>query len=138
MTVNLAQYNASDKSRGSQTIWLNKCMTWFAAASGKHMHSPKLYKAAIQFCLTLKSIWLAATTGNWLRGVCAALVGTELTHSGLPHLVQMSVEVQDSGPFLHTQSRRLHVLVNSTGIKFLGKRKCKSTALTTAASENWH
>ena len=46
-TTNWAQYNASLKARGSLTIWLDKRMTWFAAASGKRGRSPKFSDAAI-------------------------------------------------------------------------------------------
>ena len=65
-TTNWKQYNASLQSRGSLTVWLDKRMGWFAAASGKRGHSPKFSAAAIQFCLTLKNLFALAlrqTTG---------------------------------------------------------------------------
>ncbi|KGH07224.1 hypothetical protein P365_04440, partial [Comamonas thiooxydans] len=43
--------------RGSLTIWFDKCMQWFAAASGKRGRSPKFSDAAIQFYLPLKNMF---------------------------------------------------------------------------------
>ncbi|SER73700.1 Transposase DDE domain-containing protein [Giesbergeria anulus] len=51
-TTNWQHYNASVKARGSLTVWFDKGMAWFAAASGKRWRSPKFSDAAIQFCLT--------------------------------------------------------------------------------------
>lgn len=48
-TTNRLSYNAALKARGSLTIWLNKRMQWFAAASGKCGRSTKFSDAAIQF-----------------------------------------------------------------------------------------
>ena len=49
-TSNWKQYNAALKARGSLSIWLDKRMAWFAAASGKRGRSPKFSDADIQFC----------------------------------------------------------------------------------------
>ena len=96
-TTNWPSYNAALKSRGSLTIWLDKRMQWFAAASGKRGRSPKFSDAAIQFCLTIKNLFSLA-----LRQA-VGFVESLLKLSGL------------------------HLLVDSTGIKFLGEGewKCK-------------
>lgn len=76
-TTNWKQYKAALKSRGSLTVWLDKKMSWFAAASGKRGRSPKFSDAAIEFCLTLKNLFglgLRQTTG---------LVASVLQLSGL-------------------------------------------------------
>ena len=39
------------------TIWLDKTMSWFAAASGKRGCNPKFSDAAIQFCLSIKNLF---------------------------------------------------------------------------------
>ena len=57
---------ATLRARGSLTVWLDKRMAWFAAASGKRGRSSKFSDAAIQFCLTLKNLFglaLRQTTG---------------------------------------------------------------------------
>jgi hypothetical protein len=56
-TTNWPSYNAALKSRGSLTIWLDKRMQWFAAASGKRWRSPKFSDAAIKFYLTMKNLF---------------------------------------------------------------------------------
>ena len=102
-------------------------MLWFAAASGKRGRSPKFSDAAIQFCLTLKNLFglaLRQTTG---------VVQSVLELSGLAWPVpdfstlcrrQLSLDVQV--PYRRSQVG-LHLLVDSTGIKFLGEGewKCK-------------
>ena len=126
-TTNWKQYNSSLKARGSLTIWLDKKMSWFAAVSGKRGRSPKFSDAAIQFCLTLKNLFglaLRQTTG---------LVQSVLELSGLAWPVpnfstlcrrQLSLDVQI--PYRRSQAG-LHLLVDSTNIKFLGEGewKCK-------------
>ena len=126
-TTNWKQYNSSLKARGSLTIWLDKKMSWFAAVSGKRGRSPKFSDAAIQLCLTLKNLFglaLRQTTG---------LVQSVLELSGLAWPVpnfstlcrrQLSLDVQI--PYRRSQAG-LHLLVDSTGIKFLGEGewKCK-------------
>ena len=126
-TTNWKQYNASLKARGSLTVWLDKRVCWFAAASGKRGRSPKFSDAAIQFCLTLKNLFglaLRQTTG---------LVQSVLQLSGLAWPVpdfstlcrrQLALNVQV--PYTRSQGG-LHLLVDSTGIKFLGEGewKCK-------------
>ena len=69
-TTNWQHYNASVKARGSLTVWFDKDMAWFAAASGKRWRSPKFSDAAIQFCLTLKNLnspGFRGGTNKWRR-----------------------------------------------------------------------
>jgi hypothetical protein len=77
-TTNWKRYNAALIARGSLTIWLDKGISWFAAASGKRGRSPQFSDAAIQFCLTIKNLFglaLRQTTG---------FVQSLLALSGLP------------------------------------------------------
>jgi len=126
-TTNWTQYNASLKARGSLMIGLNKRMTWFVAASGKRGHSPKFSGAAIQFCLTLKNLF-----GLALRQV-TGLMESVLELSGLNWPTQdfstSSMRHQTLNvlmPYTRSQAR-LHLLVDSAGIQFLGEGewKCK-------------
>lgn len=126
-TTNWKQYNAALKARGSLTIWLDRGMSWFAAASGKRGRSPQFSDAAIQFCLTIKNLFglaLRQTTG---------FVQSLLALSGLLWPVpdfstlcrrQRSLDVQVA---YRSSAAGLHLLVDSTGIKFLGEGewKCK-------------
>ncbi|WP_232776272.1 IS5 family transposase [Comamonas testosteroni] len=126
-TTNCKQYNAALKARGSLTIWLDKGMSWFAAACGKCGRRPQFSDAAVQFCLTIKNLFglaLRQTTG---------FVQSLLALSGLLRLVpdfstlcrrQRSLDVQVA---CLPSSGGLNLLLDSTGPKFLGEGewKCK-------------
>lgn len=119
--TNWKPYNAALKARGTLTVWLDKNMSWFAAVSGKRGRSPQFSDAAIQFCLTIKNLFglaLRQTTG---------FVQSLLTLSGLTWAVpdfstlcrrQRNLDVQVAD---HRSATGLHLLVDSTGIKFLGE-----------------
>ena len=120
-TTNWQQYNAALNARGSLTVWFDKNMSWFAAASGKRGRSPTFSDAAIQFCLTIKNLF-----GLALRQA-TGLVQSLLTLSGLHWPVpdystlcrrQLGLDVQV--PYQRSAAG-LHLLVDSTGIKFLGE-----------------
>ena len=125
--ANWKQYNTALKARGSLTIWLDKSMSWFTAASGKRGRSPQFSHAAIQFCLTIKNLFglaLRQTTG---------FVESLLALSGLMWPVpdfstlcrrRRSLDVQVA---YRSSAAGLHLLVDATGIKFLveGEWKCK-------------
>ena len=101
-TTNWKQYNAALKARGSLTVWLDKRMCWFAAASGKRGRSPKFSDAAIQLCGLAWPVPDFSTLCRRQRG--------------------LDVQI----PYTRSQAG-LHLLVDSTGIKFLGEGewKCK-------------
>jgi IS5 family transposase len=126
-TTNWKQYNAALKARGSLTVWFDKNMAWFAAASGKRGRSPKFSDAAIEFCLTLKNLF-----GLALRQA-TGLVQSLLTLSGLhwpvpdySTLCRRQRELDVQVPYTRSPAG-LHLLVDSTGIKFLGEGewRCK-------------
>lgn len=119
--TNWKQYNTALKARGSLTVWLDKSMSWFAAASGKRGRSLQFSDAAIQFCLTVKNLF-----GLALRQT-AGFVQSLLALSGLQWPVpdfstlcrrQRSLDVQVT---YRPSAAGLHLLVDSTGIKFLGE-----------------
>ena len=56
-TTNWKEYDAALRARGSLIIWLDKDMRWHGSANGKRGRSPKYSEAAIQFCLTMKSLF---------------------------------------------------------------------------------
>lgn len=124
-TNNWKQYNAALKARGSLTFWLDKCMSWFAAISGKRGRSPQFSDTATQFCLSIKNLF-----GLGLRQT-VGVVQSLLALSGLPWPVpdfstlcrrQRSLDVQVA---YRLSSDRLNLLLDSTGIKFLGGQWCK-------------
>ena len=94
-TTNWASYNASLKARGSLTVWLDKDLRWYAPATGKRGRQPIFSDATIQFCLSIKSLL------------------------GLP--LRQSLGMVES----LLRLAGLDLLVDSTGIKFLGEGECK-------------
>ena len=83
------------KAHGSLTVWLDKDLQWYAPATGKRGRQPIFSDATIQFCLSIKSLL------------------------GLP--LRQSLGMVES----LLRLAGLDLLVDSTGIKFLGEGECK-------------
>lgn len=119
-TTNWSSYTASLRKRGSLLIWLDKDLSWLAPLDGKPGRPAVLSDAAIQFCLTIKVLFklpLRQTTAmvasllkmadlDWTVPDCTTLCRRQKTLA-----VQIPYRRVD-GP--------LNLLVDSTGIKFLG------------------
>ena len=102
-------------------------MTWFAAASGKRGRSPKFSDAAIQFCLTLKNLFglVLRQTSGLVQSVLQ-LCGLAWPVPDFSTLCRRQLDLNVQVPYTRSQAG-LHLLVDSTGIKFLGEGewKCK-------------
>ena len=119
-TTNWKSYNEALKRRGSLLIWLDKDMVWRAAKAGRHGRPPVFSDAAIQFCLMVKVLFglaLRQTTG---------MVASILSMAGLDWPVPdfSTLSRRQKRITVQISSRRapgpLNLLVDSTGIKFLG------------------
>ncbi len=124
-TTNWAAYNAALKSRGSLTVWLDRDMQWLAVPTGKPGRHPTFSDAAIQFCLSIKCLF-----GLPLRQ-SLGLVQSLLTLARLDWPVpdfstlsrrQAKLQVQLS---YRPNTTALNLLVDSTGIKFIGEGEWK-------------
>jgi hypothetical protein len=124
-TTNWAAYNAALKARGSLTIWLDKDMQWYASASGKRGRQQVFSDTAIQFCLSIKCLFGLALRQS------LGLVQSLLRLAGLDWKVpdfstisrrQRTLQVQLS---YQRSATALDLLVDSTGIKFLGEGEWK-------------
>jgi hypothetical protein len=124
-TTNWAQYNAALKARGSLLVWLNQTMDWYAKPSGTRGRSQTYSDAAIQFCLSIKTLF-----GQPLRQALG-MVQSLLKLAGLDWTVPDFSTVSRRQAKLHVQlscqpnTSGLHLLVDSTGIKFLGEGEWK-------------
>jgi hypothetical protein len=124
-TTNWKAYNAALKARGSLTMWLDAGMQWFGAPTGKRGRSPTFSDAAIQFCLSIKCLF-----GQPLRQALG------MVHS-LLRLAKLDWPVPDFSTVCRRQKTLqvelsyqrtktpLQLLVDSTGIKFLGEGEWK-------------
>ncbi len=119
-TTNWSIYTASLRKRGSLLIWLDKEMTWLAPPDGGPGRPAVFSDAAIQFCLTIKVMFklpLRQTTG-----MVASLLKLADLDWAVPDYTtlcrrQKTLAVQI--PYQRADGP-LNLLVDSTGIKFLG------------------
>jgi hypothetical protein len=119
-TTNWSSYTASLRKRGSLPIWLDKAMTWLAPHDGSPGRPAVFSDAAIQFCLTIKVLF--KLTLRQTTGMVASLLKLADLDWAVPDYTtlcrrQKTLAVQipcrrADGP--------LNLLVDSTGIKFLG------------------
>ena len=124
-TTNWAAYNAALKARGSLTIWLDKDMQWYAPASGKRGRQRVFSDAAIQFCLSIKCLFGLALRQS--LGLIESLLRMASLDWRVPDFStvsrrQKSLQVQL--PY-RASACALDLLVDSTGIKFLGEGEWK-------------
>lgn len=136
-TTNWKAYNAALKARGALTMWLDKDMQWQAAPTGKRGRQRKFSDAAIQFCLSIKCLFnlpLRQTLG---------MVQSLLRLAGLdwaapdPSTVcrrQKTLQVQLS---YRPSPQPLQLLVDSTGVKFLGEGEWKRKKHGAESRRQW-
>ncbi|WP_226629925.1 IS5 family transposase [Alloyangia pacifica] len=119
-TTNWSAYNAALRKRGEMLIWFDNDMTWLAPHDGRAGRPPVFSDAAIQFCLSIKVLFRLPLRQT--AGMVAAL----LQQAGLDWPVpdastlcrrQKTLAVQI--PYRRADGP-LNLLVDSTGIKFLG------------------
>lgn len=119
-TTSWSSYNAALRKRGSLLIWLDKDMAWLAPHDGRPGRPAVFSDAAIQFCLTIKVLFklpLRQTTG-----MVASLLRMANLEWAMPDYStlcrkQRTLAVQI--PYRRSEGP-LNLLVDSTGIKFLG------------------
>lgn len=124
-TTNWPAYNRALRKRGSLTVWFDKDMRWLAPLTGKNGRNPTFSDAAIQFCLTIKGLF-----GLPLRqtiGMVESLIQLSALDWPVPDFSTLSrrqktIEVHI--PY-RPQTGALHLLIDSTGIKFRGEGEWK-------------
>ena len=119
-TTNWSAYNAALRKRGALLIWLDKEIAWHAPHEGLPGRPPVFSNAAIQFCLSIKVLFKLPLRQT--AGMVASLL----------RLAELDWPVPDYSTLCRRQKtlkvqipyRRaggpLNLLVDSTGIKFLG------------------
>jgi len=102
-------------------VWFDPEMAWFANPSGKAGHPERFSAAAIQFCLSIKVLLglpLRQTTG-FVESVLA-LSGLDCPVPDYTTLCRRQKHLKVQIPY-RAASGLLHLLVDSTGIKFSGE-----------------
>ena len=134
-TTNWPQYNAALKARGSLTVWLDKDMRWLAQPSGKRGRDQIYSDAAIEFCLSIQCLF-----NQPLRQALGMV-------QSLLELAQLDWRAPDFSTVCRRQkalqvalkyrpsAQPLNLLVDSTGIKFLGEGEWKRLGLGSCRAE---
>lgn len=124
-TINWAEYNAALKARGSLTIWLDKDMQWYAPASGKRGRQRIFSDAAIQFGLSIKCLFgLALRQSLGLVESLLRMAGLDWRVPDFSTVCRRQKALQVQLPY-RASTCALDLLVDSTGIKFLGEGEWK-------------
>lgn len=125
-TTNWKAYNEALKARGSLLVWLDPEMCWHGKATGKRGRCQKYSDEAVQFCLTIKSLFnLPLRQAMGMAQSLLKLAGLEWqvpdfsTVSRRQKHLAVTIEA-------HTTTTGLHLLVDSTGIKMLGEGEWKT------------
>jgi IS5 family transposase len=119
-TTNWSTYNDALRKRGSLLIWLDKEMTWHAPHEGRPGRPPVFSNAAIQFCLSLKVLFklpLRQTAG--MVASLLRLAGLDWPVPDYSTLCRRQKTLKVQIPYRRAEGP-LNLLVDSTGIKFLG------------------
>ena len=119
-TTNWSSYNAALRRRGSMLIWVDKDMAWLAPAEGRPGRPSVFSEAAIQFCLSVKVLFklpLRQTAG--MVASLLRLAGLNWSVPNFSTLCRRQKNLAVQIPYRRADGP-LNLLVDSTGIKFLG------------------
>ena len=119
-TTNWSRYSAALRKRGSMLIWIDQDMAWQAPHDGRLGRPPIFSDAAIQFCLSVKVLFklpLRQTAG--LVASLLRLAGLDWSVPDFSTLCRRQKTLAVQIPYRRADGP-LNLLVDSTGIKFLG------------------
>ena len=119
-TTNWSAYNAALRKRGSLLIWLDKEMARHAPHEGRAGRPPVFSNVAIQFCLSIKVLFklpLRQTAG--MVASLLHLAGLDWPVPDYSTLCRRQKTLKVQIPYRRADGP-VNLLVDSTGIKFLG------------------
>ena len=124
-TTNWSSYNSALINRGNLSIWFDPKTQWYAQPKGKHGRNQTYSDTAIQSCLMIKSLFRLSL--RMVTGFVQSLI----------HLCRLDWTAPDYSTICRRQkhidiainyqksSNGLQLLVDSTGLKFLGEGEWK-------------
>lgn len=125
-TKNWREYNQALKARGSLTVWFEPDMQWQPPTSGKRGRSQSYSDAAIQCCLTLKVLFnLALRQTVGLVQSLIKLSGLSWKAPDFSTVCRRQKDLDVQVPYTPCKEG-LHLLVDSSGMKFLGEGEWKT------------
>lgn len=136
-TTNWSSYSASLKKCGSLLIWLDKEMTWLAPHDGKPCHPAVFSDAVIQFSLVIKVLFklpLRQTTG--MVSSLLKMVDLDWSVPDYTTLCRRQKTLAVQIPYRRADGP-LNLLVDSTGIKFLGDGELQARKHSVQGRRQW-
>lgn len=125
-TTNWSEYNAALIKRGDLTVWLDETMHWSAPKSGKRGRNTQYSDAAIQFCLSVKCLFnLPLRQSIGLIQSLLKLAKLPWTAPDYSTVCRRQKDLPVAISYRPSQNG-LHLLVDSTGIKFIGEGEWKT------------
>ena len=120
-TTNWQNYNQALRQRGSLTVWFDPSMHWEAIPSGRRGRQQAYSDAAIQACLTLKT--LLGLPLRQATGFVASLLELSGLGWSVPDFSSLSRRQKTLNVTIPYRGSKgsLHLLVDSTGIKVEGE-----------------
>ncbi|NAR87667.1 IS5 family transposase, partial [Acinetobacter haemolyticus] len=124
-TTNWSSYNQALIKRGNISIWFDPKTQWYAQPQGKHGRNQTYSDTAIQCCLMIKSLFRLSL--RMVTGFAQSLIklcGLNWTAPDYSTLCRRQKHIDIA--ISYQKSREgLHLLVDSTGLKFLGEGEWK-------------
>ena len=136
-TTNWSSYNASLRKRGALLIWVDKDMAWRAPHEGQPGRPAVFSDAAIQFCLSIKILFklpLRQTSG--MVASLLKLAGLDWPVPDFSTLCRRQKTLAVQIPYRRADGP-LNLLVDSTGIKFLGDGEWQARKHGVQARRQW-
>lgn len=126
-TTNWSTYNQALVNRGNITIWFDPKTQWYAHSKAKQGRNQTYSDSAIQCCLMIKSLFRLSL--RMVTGFVQSLIqlsGLSWTAPDYSTICRRQKHL-DIAISYQKSNAGLHLLVDSTGLKFLGEGewKCK-------------
>ncbi|MEN9042607.1 IS5 family transposase, partial [Acinetobacter baumannii] len=124
-TTNWPTYNRALINRGNIAIWFDPKTQWYAQPKSQHGRNQTYSDTAIQCCLMIKSIFRLSL--RMVTGFVQSLIklcGLDWTAPDYTTLCRRQKHI-DIAISYQKSSNGLHLLVDSTGLKFLGEGEWK-------------
>ena len=124
-TTNWSSYNQALIKRGNISTWFDPQTKWYAQPQAKHGRNQTYSDTAIQCCLMIKSIFRLSL--RMVTGFVQSLIqlsGLSWTAPDYSTLCRRQKQI-DIAISYQKSHEGLHLLIDSTGLKFLGEGEWK-------------
>ena len=124
-TTNWSSYNQAIINCGNIAIWFDPATQWYAPSKGKQGRNQIYSDAAIQCCLMIKSLFRLSL--RMVTGFVQSLIklcGLDWTAPDYSTICRRQKQI-DIAISYQKSHEGLHLLIDSTGLKFLGEGEWK-------------